>query len=76
MPGWRSPARSASSARSCLISGNIPFKTEVASVFLYGQIESDNTAAAAAVSVVLLVLSFVLLLFVSWVSTRGQRRAG
>ncbi|HEY1540062.1 MAG TPA: sulfate ABC transporter permease subunit CysT [Solirubrobacteraceae bacterium] len=58
-----------------LISGNIPFKTEVASVFLYGQIESDNTSGAAAVSVVLLVLSFALLLFVSWVSTRGQRRA-
>jgi sulfate transport system permease protein len=58
-----------------LISGNIPFKTEVAAVFLFGQIESDNTAAAAAVSVVLLVLSFVLLLFVSWVSTRGLRRA-
>jgi sulfate transport system permease protein len=56
-----------------LISGNIPFKTEVASVFLFGQIESDNTAGAAAVSVVLLVLSFVLLLFVSWVSTRGRR---
>jgi sulfate transport system permease protein len=58
-----------------LISGNIPFRTEVASVFLFGQIESDNTTGAAAVSVVLLVLSFVLLLFVSWVSTRGQRRA-
>jgi sulfate transport system permease protein len=58
-----------------LISGNIPFKTEVASVFLFGQIESDNTAGAAAVSVVLLVLSFLLLLFVSWVSTRGLRRA-
>ena len=57
-----------------LISGNIPFQTEVASVFLFGQIESDNTAGAAAVSVVLLVLSFVLLLFVSWVSTRGSRR--
>jgi sulfate transport system permease protein len=58
-----------------LISGNIPFKTEVASVFLFGQIESDNTAGAAAVSVVLLVLSFALLLFVSWISTRGLRRA-
>jgi len=53
-----------------LISGNIPFKTEVASVYLFGQIESDNRPAAAAVSVVLLVLSFVLLLGVSWISTR------
>jgi sulfate transport system permease protein len=58
-----------------LISGNIPFKTEVASVFLFGQIESDNTAGAASVSVVLLVLSFALLLFVSRVSTRGPHRA-
>jgi sulfate transport system permease protein len=58
-----------------LISGNIPFKTEVASVFLYGQIESDNTPAAASISVVLLVLSFVLLLGVSWLSTRGSRSA-
>ena len=58
-----------------LISGNIPFETEVASVFLFGQIESDNTAGAAAVSVVLLVLSFLLLLFVSWISARGMRRA-
>jgi sulfate/thiosulfate transport system permease protein len=58
-----------------LISGNIPFKTEVASVFLFGQIESDNTHGAAAISVVLLALSFALLLFVSWVATRGHRRA-
>ena len=33
-----------------LISGNIPFKTEVASVFIFGQIESDDTDGAAAVS--------------------------
>jgi len=59
-----------------LISGNIPFKTEVASVFLFGQIESDNSAGAAAVSVVLLVASFAMLLLVSWISTREQRRGG
>ena len=37
-----------------LISGNIPFKTEVASVYIFGQIESDDVTGAAAVSVVLL----------------------
>jgi len=58
-----------------LISGNIPFKTEVASVFLFGQIESDNTSGAAAVSVVLLVVSFAMLLFVGRISTRADRRA-
>ena len=37
-----------------LISGNLPYKTEVASVLVYGQIESGNTNGAAAVSVLLL----------------------
>jgi sulfate/thiosulfate transport system permease protein len=45
-----------------LISGNLPFKTEVASVYIFGQIESGQPAAAAAVSVVLLAISFAVLL--------------
>jgi sulfate/thiosulfate transport system permease protein len=45
-----------------LVSGNIPFKTQVASVYIFGQIESDNTSGAAAVSVVLLVISLVVLI--------------
>jgi sulfate transport system permease protein len=44
-----------------LISGNIPFKTEVASVFIAGRIEGDDFTGAAAVSVVLLLLSLVVL---------------
>jgi sulfate transport system permease protein len=44
-----------------LISGNLPYKTEVASVFIFSQIENDNIQGAAAVSVVLLVASVVLL---------------
>jgi sulfate transport system permease protein len=54
-----------------LISGNLPFKTEVASVFVFGQLENDNVQGAAAVSVVLLVLSFVLLLVLSRFARRG-----
>jgi sulfate transport system permease protein len=54
-----------------LISGNIPFKTEVAAVYVFGQIESDATTSAAAVSVVLLVLSVVVL-----VAIRGLGRFG
>jgi sulfate transport system permease protein len=45
-----------------LISGNIPRHTEVASVLVFGQIESDAVASAAAVSVVLLAISLVVLL--------------
>jgi sulfate/thiosulfate transport system permease protein len=45
-----------------LISGNLPFKTEVASVFIFGRIESGDAAGAAAVSVVILLISFAVLL--------------
>ena len=47
-----------------LISGNIPFKTEVSSVYIAGQIESDNAVGAAAVSVVLLAISLGILLLI------------
>ncbi len=52
-----------------LISGNLPFKTEVASVFVFSQLESGNAAGAAAVSVVLLAITFGILL-----SIGGLRR--
>jgi sulfate/thiosulfate transport system permease protein len=51
-----------------LISGNLPFKTEVASVFIFGQIESNRVAGAAAVSVVLLAIAFCVLLGISAIS--------
>jgi sulfate transport system permease protein len=56
-----------------LISGNLPYKTEVASVFVYGRIESGATTSAAAVSVLLLLISFVLLLAISYAARRGER---
>jgi sulfate/thiosulfate transport system permease protein len=56
-----------------LITGNLPFKTEVASVFIFGQIESDRAVGAAAVSVVLLMISLVVLLAISFVSRWGSR---
>jgi sulfate transport system permease protein len=59
-----------------LISGNLPFKTEVSSVFIFGQIESDRVAAAAAVSVVLLAISFAVLLGISLVSRWAGRHDG
>ena len=37
-----------------LISGNVPFRTEVAPVYVFGLVQSDAPSSAAAVSVVLL----------------------
>jgi sulfate transport system permease protein len=56
-----------------LISGNIPFKTEVSSVFIRSQIESGNVPGAAAVSVVLLVVSLLLLGVISLAQRWGSR---
>jgi sulfate transport system permease protein len=59
-----------------LITGNLPFKTQAASVFIFGQVESDNVTGAAAVSVVLLVVALVVLLFFGWLSKRALRHEG
>jgi sulfate/thiosulfate transport system permease protein len=56
-----------------LITGNIPFKTQAASVFIFGQVESDNSTGAAAVSVVLLLIALGLLLVFGWISKRVLR---
>jgi sulfate transport system permease protein len=57
-----------------LISGNLPYKTEVASVLVYAQIESGNTTGAAAVSVLLLAVSFAVLLGISFLARRTVAR--
>ena len=44
-----------------LITGELPFKTEVASVYVFGQIGNDDLTGAAAVSTLLLALSIVIL---------------
>jgi sulfate transport system permease protein len=44
-----------------LISGNIPFHTELAPVYIFGLVQSDAPESAAAVSIVLLVLCLVVL---------------
>jgi sulfate/thiosulfate transport system permease protein len=56
-----------------LISGNIPFDTEVASVHIFKAIESDNQGAAAAVSVVLLLLSLLVLVGADILERRSRR---
>lgn len=56
-----------------LISGNLPFKTQVSSVYITGLIESANTPGAAAVSVLLLAISFLTLLGIGAVRRHATR---
>lgn len=45
-----------------IITGNLPFETQVSSVYIFGRLESGDEAGAAAVAVVLLAISFLALL--------------
>jgi sulfate transport system permease protein len=56
-----------------LISGNKPFDTQVSSVYAYKQLESDNITGAAAVSVVLLALSLLVLVALRFIEGRSHR---
>jgi len=55
-----------------LVAGNIPGKTLIASVYIFGEIESDNTIGATAVSVLLLTFSFLILWTVNYVQMRRK----
>ena len=58
-----------------LLSGNLPFRTEVTSVRILSSIENDNLPGAAAVAAVLLAISLVVIVIVDvlqrWVVRRG-----
>jgi sulfate transport system permease protein len=56
-----------------LISGNIPFKTEVTSVRIFGLIESGDSGAAASVAVVLMAISLGVLLALGGVERWWRR---
>jgi sulfate transport system permease protein len=56
-----------------LISGNKPFDTQVSSVFIFKQIESDNGSGAAAVAVVLLGVSLIMLIAIRFIEYWGNR---
>lgn len=57
-----------------LISGNLPFKTQVAAVNIFGQIESGNPTGAAAVSTVLLVVALVVTVLIDVLRRWGSSR--
>ena len=56
-----------------LISGNIPYKTQVASVLIFGRIESDNQDAAAAISVLMLALALAVLMLIGLAQRWGTK---
>lgn len=57
-----------------LLSGNLPFQTEVTSVRILSSVENNNLPAAAAVATVLLVISLVVIVLLDVIQRRVARR--
>jgi sulfate transport system permease protein len=57
-----------------IVAGNIPLKTQVAAVYVYGEIESYNPQGATSVSIVLLILSFLALMCLERLTRRPGER--
>jgi len=56
-----------------IAAGNIPFKTQVSSVYIYGELESYNQQGALGVSIVLLFCSFIILMFLNLLQIWSRR---
>ncbi len=56
-----------------IVAGNIPMKTQVAPVYIYGEIESYNTDGALAVSMVLLAGSMAVLIVLNLLQKWGRK---
>lgn len=57
-----------------LLSGNLPFRTEVTSVRILGSIENDNLPAAAATATVLLLISLSVIVLLDVIQRKVARR--
>jgi len=57
-----------------LLSGNLPFRTEVTSVRILSAIENDNLAAAASVATILLLISLLVIVVLDVLQRRLVRR--
>ncbi len=57
-----------------VVAGNIPMKTQVAPVFIFGEIESYNPRGALAVSLVLLLASLAILILLNMLQRWGRER--
>lgn len=58
------------------ISGNMPFKTEIAPVLIVARLEEFAYAEATAIACVLMAMSFTALGVINWLDRRGRRYAG
>lgn len=56
-----------------IVAGNIPFKTQTAAVYVFGEVESENRLGASAVSIVMIAIALSLLLIANYLRMRSHK---
>lgn len=56
-----------------IVAGNIPFRSQTAAVYVFGEVESENRLGASAMSVVMMAIAFGLIALVNWLQRRTHQ---
>lgn len=55
-----------------IVAGNIPFVSQTAAVYVFGEVESENRLGASAVSIVMVAIAFSLMMLVNFLRKRSR----
>jgi sulfate/thiosulfate transport system permease protein len=55
-----------------IVAGNIPFVSQTAAVYVFGEVESENRLGASAVSIVMVSIAFTVLMFADYLRQRSK----
>ncbi len=56
-----------------IVAGNIPFVSQTAAVYVFGEVESENRLGASAVSIVMVAIAFSMLMFADYLRRRSKK---
>lgn len=59
-----------------IVAGNIPFVSQTAAVYVFGEVESENRLGASAVSIVMVAIAFGLLMLSDYLRKRSGKENG
>jgi sulfate/thiosulfate transport system permease protein len=57
-----------------IVAGNLPFRSQTAAVYVFGEVESENRLGASAVSLVMVAIAFGLMMVVDRLQKRAARK--
>jgi sulfate/thiosulfate transport system permease protein len=57
-----------------IVAGNLPFRSQTAAVYVFGEVESENRLGASAVSIVMVAIAFGLMMVVDRLQKRAAKK--